>query len=63
MHRVGLGIQLEHDRPRHAEKNSFDREAIVSPGIIAVLRYSQVACRDQVSELLPQGRHNIPDGS
>jgi hypothetical protein len=58
MHRVSLGIQLKHercgafwiigvflkhDRPGHAEENFIDREAVVSQGVIAVLRYSHVA--------------------
>jgi hypothetical protein len=61
MHRLTLGIQLKHKRCRafgivgvfldhdgsgHAGKNFVDRKAVVSQGVIAVLRYAHVPCRD-----------------
>jgi len=64
MHRAALGIQLEHehcgafgivgvfldhDSPRYAGQNLIDPEAVISQGVIAMLRDSHVACCDQVS--------------
>jgi hypothetical protein len=78
MYRVALGIQLKHEHCRafgkvgvflkhdglgYAEKNLIDPKAVVSQGVLAVLRYSHVACCDQVSKFLPQGGHLFPDGS
>jgi hypothetical protein len=78
MYRVALGIQLKHEHCRafgkvgvflkhdgleYTEKNLIDPKAVVSQGVVAVLRYSHVACCDQVSKFLPQGGHLFPDGS
>jgi hypothetical protein len=58
-----IGVFLNHDGPRYAGKNLIDPESIVSQGVIAVLRYSHVACCDQVSKFLPKGGHVFPDAS
>ncbi len=37
---------LKHDGLGYAGKNLIDPKAVVSEGVVAVLRYSYVACRD-----------------
>ena len=54
---------LKHDSLGYAGKNLIDPKAVVSEGVVGVLRYPHVARRDQVSKFPPQGELSFPAGS